>query len=473
MSLFRRLFYTASFSLVTDLVVKLLNFVTGRYHAVMLGEAGLGLLAGQGAVLSLLGVVPPWGQDIIFSREAGRDHDSAGEILFNTVLLRLTMGVLGYGVLLWLLFSVGLFPELRWLLAISGINYLFQSLQPFRQAFDLELQPRFPHSLKVAVAVVNLLGMVLLLWLGFRVMAVVAFGTLVGVTQQVILTWGGARLLRPIPRLRPDLLWRIFREGFWLVIPVGIIALYTRIDQIFIFRWLGEEYTGQYRVAVTLTELLHLIPIAIVPLLTPHLSRVHALDSPGFVEFYQRVFRLMNLMVWPLCLSVFLWSDWLVALYAPGFRGSATALRLLIWSEVWVFLGIVNHTLLVVIGRQRLDTIFVSGNCLLNILLNIWWIPWFGIAGAAAATSVGLAFGMFGGLYFAETREFSRCQYQLMARGLAGTLAGGAVAWLLGANSLTAVSAGAAACVGVLVALGGFGLADLAFWRTLRGKELG
>jgi O-antigen/teichoic acid export membrane protein len=461
----RRLAVNFSFELSADMIGKLLNFFTHLFLARVLGERGMGQLGGMGAYLYFFGVFASFGLDQIFLREAGRRPEDFRRLLGNTVLLRMGLGLAALAAANGLVGWVGRFEDIRLIIAIGSAGFMVQALQPFRQVFVVALNTRRPALLRILSAAVNLVGVVVLVTRGGGVSAVVAWGVvttgLEGLAWLVL-----SRTLTP-PRWQPSpRLWGyLLRESWWLLIPQVFISLYTRMDQVFLFQWTSEAETGHYYVAVRLVELAHAFPLILGSLLLPQFGRLAREEPERFRELYRRVFRLLAFLVVPLCGAMSVWARPLVEfLYGAEYRPAADMLTWLVWSNIWVFLGVINNGLLIALKKQSLDVVFTGGNAILNIVLNVLLIPVWGGVGAAVATSISYAFGAFAGLLFATSRPLSRALLGALVAPLLGLTAGAGVLLLGGVASLWAAPAALGVHLAVQSLVGGFGRSDVRYW---------
>ena len=75
-----------------------------------------------------------------------------------------------------------------------------------------------------------------------------------------------------------------------------------------------------------------------------------------------------------------------VGLFGDGFAGAATALAILVWCSPLAAFNILLVGVLRGAGRERWLVISAVVGALFNLAVNLWAIPTFGIAGAAATT---------------------------------------------------------------------------------------
>jgi len=165
------------------------------------------------------------------------------------------------------------------------------------------------------------------------------------------------------------------------------IMIYLRIDQLLLFQMKGAEAVGYYAAAVKLTEIFNIVPAAFMFSILPLLSSYFVTSLDKLEQVYELCFRFMSIFIMPVVIGIFVLAGPLVkAIYGEGYLMSIPALKILIWSEIFTFLGVVHINLLISTGLQKLDFIFTSTGAVVNVILNLLLIPRYGIAGASVAT---------------------------------------------------------------------------------------
>src|SRR5690606_38737753 len=92
-------------------------------------------------------------------------------------------------------------------------------------------------------------------------------------------------------------------------------------------------------------------------------------------------------------------------LYKPEFAAAAPVLTIYIWSGIFVFLGGASSQYLIAEGYTRLSLIRTAVGAVINIGLNILWIPRYGMIGAAWATLIAYGSSTFLLILIPRTRE--------------------------------------------------------------------
>ncbi len=173
-------------------------------------------------------------------------------------------------------------------------------------------------------------------------------------------------------------------------LPLGLTLLfnlvYFRIDIILLSFFRSSAEVGQYGYAYRYFDFLIAVPLflsnAIYPLLLKHVKNpgtFHAL-----VSRYVGVFLLVSLL---LLVPAWFFAP-LLSYVVGGFTQSVLLFRLLLFSLPFFFLTSILQWVLISQKQQRYLFIVYGTSALINILLNLYWIPLKGASAAAVITGV-------------------------------------------------------------------------------------
>ena len=161
----------------------------------------------------------------------------------------------------------------------------------------------------------------------------------------------------------------------------------------------GVEQAGYYSVAVTLAETFSLLPASVATILFPRFS--------GSLDFSEKLQLLRKVSIGTGCVLILalsmiaLFSRFaIVTLFGPAFAPSSLAFILLLPGIFFLGMHSVIVQLLNGIGYPK-SVVFIWGGCaLLNISVNLFVIPRYGIAGASVTSSISyfLAFAFVAGV---------------------------------------------------------------------------
>jgi len=179
----------------------------------------------------------------------------------------------------------------------------------------------------------------------------------------------------------------LLRDSWPLILSGIVISIYMKIDQVMIKEMLGAVEVGQYAVAVRLSEAWYFIPMVISASLFPAIINAKKVSE---ALYYERLQKLYDLMVWmaiAIALPMTFLSDWVVELlYGGQYNEAGGVLMIHIWAGVFVSLGVASGKWFIIENLQMLAFWRTFNGMLINIVLNFFLIPKYGIQGAAVAT---------------------------------------------------------------------------------------
>lgn len=184
------------------------------------------------------------------------------------------------------------------------------------------------------------------------------------------------------------------------------MALNLRVDQMLIFSLLGAENSGVYSSVVKLVESPNIIPATFTSVIFPLFCASHLQSREKFRFVYKRAFKYMALVILPVVAVVSALSIPLMSqIYGERFAVGGPALAVLIWSEIFIFLGGLNGNVILLDGLQRYTLVFNVIGAVMNLFLNMLFIPRYGIVGSALATAISYGIvGIIPQLIIRETR---------------------------------------------------------------------
>lgn len=381
--------------LVCDKVLRLgagvfVGLVVARY----LGPEEFGALNYVLAVTGLILVLVEGGLEPVMRRNVVRAPERAGNVLFAAMCIRGVGAVVAYGGL-WLACFSGLVPtEHAGLLLIAGGMFLHPVLMVPDSWFQARLEAGVSVRTQLAALVVGSfarLGFVLadapLAWF---VWATVAETLLTGVMV-------AARTARRGLRLKPGPGWSsevrsLWRDSWPLLVSGFSVSVYMRVDAVMLQHFLGEEAVGVYAAATRLGEAGYFVPVALASSVMPALLRAQAGEAKEYRGRVQRYFDLSAGAGIFMAVVLSLSAGPLVALcYGDEYKAAGPVLAVHAWACVFVFIGVARGQLLVNEGLTRFYAMATGMGALLNLGLNLLWIPSYGGMGAAWATVVSYA----------------------------------------------------------------------------------
>lgn len=188
----------------------------------------------------------------------------------------------------------------------------------------------------------------------------------------------------------------LLNSAWPLILSSLFIMIYTRIDQIMLKYFLGFNEVGIYSAAVKISELLYFWPVILTIGFFPAISRYKDISVK---IYHQRLQLLYTFLIWS---SLFIAVFWVILseklilfLYGVEYSNASSILQIHVWGLVFVSMGVISNRWLVSESMTTRSLYRTLLGAIMNIILNIFLIPSYGINGAAIATLISQIFTTF------------------------------------------------------------------------------
>ena len=408
-SLGTRVFQNTAAQLIGRVISIGFSAATSILLARYLGKEKLGEYGAIYAYLALYGFLASFCLEQILAREISVRRAQGAEIFRTGTLTALGFSVAGLFIAPLAAPLFGYSGALRWLIAVAAVDLLI--LPPLRFSgiiFQVEMRLWYNVVIALVRQAMWLAAVVLLAMRSAAFYEVIIARTIVGILEAVIVVWNVKRvgLVQGKPRFLASEAKMMVREGFPLVLMTLAVAIYHRIDQVMLHKMSGDQVLGPYVIAVQLTELFSALPVALMTSLFPALTQ-SAKDEQRFDRYMEKTYRFLMVIALAACAVVTpIAAPVVELLYGKQFLPTADLLIVLIWSEVPIFFGVAVGSALVAKGRQKYLPYGAVAGALMNLLLNLAFIPRYGALGAAWATVISYSIaGIFSLLFISGTRK--------------------------------------------------------------------
>jgi O-antigen/teichoic acid export membrane protein len=183
----------------------------------------------------------------------------------------------------------------------------------------------------------------------------------------------------------------VFKENFgvgfraYLISILGFLVL--RIDLLMVKYILGSEQAGYYSVAAAIADYVLLLPTVVASILFPKLSA--NITTEAKMRFAKRATAATGAVLLPLAITAVVAGKPIIrSVFGPAFMPSAVALIWLSPGIVALGIEIVVVQFLNSVGYPAILVGAWLASTVLNIALNLWAIPTYGIMGASAVSSL-------------------------------------------------------------------------------------
>jgi PST family polysaccharide transporter len=340
------------------------------------------------ALVGLFSVFSSLGLDTVLVREIVKVPGARHELLGTALVLRLAGGFVGCSAAILCVSLVR--PDdvtMRVLVAVTAAGLIVQAAHVMEIWFQSQLQSRNSVVAKnwafliVAAAKVGLIltgaSVVAFAWAGLLEIVLAGFGLFVAyhLAGEALSSW----------RVSAARAAELLKPGFPLILAGLAVSVYMKIDQVMLAEMLGDKAVGLYSAATRLSEAAYFVPGVIVASVLPAVISTRASNQQLYMRRMQRLFDFMVVVAVAIALPGSVFSKFIIeVLYAGPYSDAATVLAIHAWTSVFVFLGVASSSFLL---AENLTTISFYRTALgagMNVLMNLVFIPWLGVAGAAS-----------------------------------------------------------------------------------------
>jgi PST family polysaccharide transporter len=159
---------------------------------------------------------------------------------------------------------------------------------------------------------------------------------------------------------------------------------------------LGAREVGLFSAALRISEAWYFVPMAIANSAMPAIIEAKAISEALYHERLRKLFRTMTFMAYAIAIPVTIFAQEMITmLYGPAFMQSGLVLTIHIWAGVFVALGVARGAWILSEGLTRYSFATTIIGASINIVMNYFLIPIYGIKGAAVATVVAQIFASY------------------------------------------------------------------------------
>lgn len=388
---FKRYFLNTSWMMSEKVVRIFVAFFVGIYVARYLGPDRFGLLSYALSFVALFSAVASLGLDQIVIRNLVEESETQKNILGTAFLLKIAGS-------LFIFFLICIAAQLasgdnhtKILVLILALGILFQSFNIIDFYFESQVLAKFSSWAKFGAMFSSSMLKVLLIYIQAPLLwfawAVVLENALLAIFLVVFYNYKKVRIYRW--RFEKKLAFKFLHDSWPLVLSSFAIMVYMRIDQVMIKAILDSKAVGHYAAAVKISESFYFIPLAISSSLFPAILKSRQKNSELYQAALQKIYDLMTLLGFLIALPTTIFADYLISfLFGQQFLNAAGVLKIHIWACVFVFLGVASGKWFIAENLQRYSLYRTMAGAILNIVLNLAFIPKFGIKGAAFSTVI-------------------------------------------------------------------------------------
>jgi len=384
--------FTNTILLILSSVISLgISLVTTSLIARSIGPELYGKYTFGLTYVLLFSVLANFGLESLFIREAARDRENISKMIFDILHLKVLLAVFTIGAIV---VSINL---LKYPSSTINIVYIL-CIGLFFQILS--------NSVLAVYRSLEKMGLVACFGLAFRVIsAFVIIGSiyfkvgLVGIVSafsignaavfigSILLFYRDFKLMTL--KVNPTKWVALARRGVPFYVSALLTMVYFKINVVMLSKMRGELEVGLYMAAATLVESLFFIPEAFNTSIFPAFSRIYGISFDALRRTYEKTVKYIILVTAAVCLgTLMLGKEIILLIYGEKFLSSVSTLSILVFFWAFYFFSYTMSMLLFSIKKEKLQMQVMGFACILNVVLNLVFIPTYGFIGCAYAAVI-------------------------------------------------------------------------------------
>ena len=201
----------------------------------------------------------------------------------------------------------------------------------------------------------------------------------------------------------------IFAQSKYLIAAAFAAIIYFKIDIIMLEAMRPISEVGIYSVAAKISEVWYVLPQVVIAAMYPNLLEIAKTQPKRYDALLQRGFDWLFIAALGISVVMFFISPWLIELlFGAEYVLAGQLLQLHIFASLFIYMRVLLSQWLVTVSFAQFALFRESSGAIVNVLLNLWLIPLYGVWGAAIATIVSYAVSSYVCLwFFSRTRKIA------------------------------------------------------------------
>jgi stage V sporulation protein B len=290
------------------------------------------------------------------------------------------------------------------LLIIFSIYFVFYAAYGFLTSVFVGFQKSKIYSFDIFF--INSLVLIGILFFGkygiFSIALSYLFASIFGVLIGTVLLFKSFNFSKYKSKIDKNLIFKLFSYGLPLMLAsIGFMVI-GQIDILMLIKFRTLTEVGIYNVVLPTATILVTLGSSVALAMLPFVSEYWAVKKfQKIKEIIELLYKKIFILIVPIILIVFIFAELILkVLFGENFIIGSGALRILSLGSIFFSVATINNSILSAIGKPKLVTKIILVAMFLNIILNLIFIPKYGIIGAAFATVSAYLFILLFSSYF-------------------------------------------------------------------------
>ena len=411
---FIKYFNNTSWLLAEKIFRMILGLFVGIWVAKYLGPEQFGLLSYIIAFVGLFAPLSKLGLDGIVPRDIAKNESDIDELINTSIFFRFLGSLLIVVIVFAYMYLEKEQEVYLYISVILSIIYTVKSYEIIEFYFRAKVKAKYVSIANMIAIIISSILKVLLIFNEYSLIYFAITNLIEGLVAigLLLLYFNKETQSIKLAKINFNRGVDLIKES-WPLIFGGFFALvYLNIDQVMLEEILGSYIVGQYSAAVRISSLWYYIPIAVGWSIQTAIVNAKKHNENLYYKRLQMLFTLMALIAYVLIVPISFFADEIInILFGQAYNMAGSMLAIHIIASLFVFVGSIRALWVTNESYFKFALFATLGAGVINVILNLLWIPQYGGIGAAWATLISYAFSyVVSGFLFVPARKVAVMQ---------------------------------------------------------------
>ena len=371
-------------------VQMIVNFLVGILTARYLGPSNYGLINYAAAYTAFFSSICTLGINSIIVKEFVDKPFEGGKILGTSLILRGISSIFS-AITIIAISSVldSNEPITKIVVILYTISLIFQIFDIFNYWFQSRLQAKYTAIASLIAYSITAIYKVALLMTGQPVTLFALSMSIDYISIALILFYfykkeGGSKLSFSLKYGK-----LLLKKSYHFILPGLMVAIYSQTDKMMLKHMINEAEIGYYATAVSLCSVWCFILSAIIDSMNPTIMKLYQEDEKNFIKYNKILYFIVFYISIIVSIIFTIFGKLIIKiLFGEAYLPTVTPLRIITWYTAFSYLGVARNAWIVCKDKQRYLKYLYCSSAILNVILNLIFIPKYGAVGAAFASLI-------------------------------------------------------------------------------------
>lgn len=363
-----------------------ISVITARY----LGPNDFGILNYAASLVTFVTPIMQLGLTNVIVQELTENPEEDGKIVGTATLLNVISSLACIaGITTFAFFANRESPLTILVCGLYSLMLLFQAFELVQYWFQAKLLSKFSSIASLAAFFAVAIYKVVILLLGrdviwFSISYSIDYLLITIILFIIYKIKGGGRL-----GFSGKLALRMLNKGRHYIVAGLMVNIFAQSDKLMIKHMMGDEFTGYYSAASSLSLMSSFVFVAIIDTMRPVIFEAKKNESPSYQLNIKRLYSIVIYLSLLQSIVMTIFAPFIVdIMYGQDYSPAAPALMIVVWFTTFSYIGAVRNIWMLGEQKQKYLWIINTSGAAANIGLNFLFIPLLGINGAALASLI-------------------------------------------------------------------------------------